>query len=239
MTAAQCYLLSSRSTSAPTGCARSPTRSPPRWAAARPPSDAINKIAGQMQAFLASDVSTRSASRRSSRRRSTTTGSAASRSPAPVPARHRVAGAADRRRPPRPQREQQLRRDRGPAGAGLHGHGLVHERRRRHAAARGARRGQPRPGRDPTFAVKFANQGDNDETNVKVAHPVSGHGQADHGHQDDRPDEGQDDVDRDHPARQGAAGRHAVPRSRSSIAKVPGEKNTTTTSTSYTVIFTR
>ena len=87
----------------------------------------------------------------------------------PLPARHRVAGADYRRRRARPARAAPRTGDRGP-------------RRRPACTATGSEHvsvgathlqpsagAQPHPGdRRPTFTVKFTNQGENDETNVKV-----------------------------------------------------------------------
>ena len=121
--------------------------------------------------------STPSAWRRSSRTRSTTTASGASRSPAAAS----CPTSRGWRRPPSPRTwaaapAQRLERHVRPGRrrACTATASIEHERRRRHAAARGARRRQPRPvASNPTFTVKFANQGDNDETNVKVTVAVS------------------------------------------------------------------
>ena len=107
----------------------------------------------------------------------------------------------------------------------------------------GRRRRQPRPaaGQPDASRVKFANQGDNDETNVKVT--VTRHAAA------ARPIT----VDarrsaRRRPARRptvdiplgaDAADRHADHASTVAIAQVPGEKKTDNNRQSYTVIFTR
>jgi hypothetical protein len=118
---------------------------------------------------------------------------------------------------------------------GLHGHGLL-------STAVGATVLQPGgvlnriPASSVTFTVKFANQGDNDETNVRVTVTIKGSGK---------------DV----------VVRKTVPQTKSkttstiqiplgqappvgaavtvtvAVAKVPGEKNTTNNSQDYTVLF--
>ena len=90
---------------------------------------------------------------------------------------------------------------------------IEHERRRRRRCSPRRRR-QPRPGGRPTrrSRSKFANQGDNDETNVKVTvRSRATTGKADHAStKTRRPDEGRSQqATVEHPARPGAAGRHA------------------------------
>jgi hypothetical protein len=125
----------------------------------------------------------------------------------------------------------------GAVKPGLHGHGLL-------SVAVGATVLQPGgvlnriPAGPVTFTVKFANQGDNDETNVRITVTIKGSG-------------------KDVPVRK------TVPQTKSkttstiqiplgqappigaavtvtvAIAKVPGEKNTTNNSQDYTVLFQR
>ena len=113
----------------------------------------------------------------------------------PLPDRRLVAGAGHRRLAPGPQRRAAARPGRsGPAAPGLHGHGLV-------STSIGAVALQPEaPGvvnrvpwsANPTFTVKFANQGDNDESNVKVSVSVKATtGKAITATKTHRPDQGQ------------------------------------------------
>ena len=160
---------------------RSPTRSPPRSAAGRPPSSAIDAASpARCRPSSPPTSSTPSASRRSSRTRSTTTTSAARRSPrsrflpnivagwTPATVGDRLGAAA----------RQRLAGDAGEAAPGLHGHGLTQHR------ASATSRCSPTPARSTasrrsanlTFTVKFANQGENDESNVTVTVEITGAG---------------------------------------------------------------
>lgn len=204
--------------------------------------DAINRIAGEMQAFLASDVvySQRVAPLiKDALDKNDVKGQqiAGSRfmtdvswlAPATVAShlgRSASSGSSGTSGQPAP---------------GLHGHGLV-------STAIGAVTLQPEaPGvvnrppwsNNPTLTIKFANQGDNDESNVKVSisvKPTSGKaisvtktiGQT----------KARTTSTVNIPL--GAAPPAGVPTTLTvSIAKVPGEKTVTNNRSSYTVIFTR
>ena len=214
----------------------------PRSAAGRPREPAINDIAGEMQAFLASDVvySQRVGAAHQGRRSTRTTSAGQQIAAAASCRTSRWLAPATVGRAPGPQREQRPTGTR-PAGARpARPRARERERRRRHAAARGARRRQPRPAVDnPTFTVKFANQGDNDETNVKVTVAVSRRPASRSRRR--RPST------RRRPSQTatvdiplGAAPPATRPTTVTvAIAKVPGEKTIDNNRTSYTVIFTR
>jgi hypothetical protein len=121
---------------------------------------------------------------------------------------------------------------------GLHGHGLV-------SVSVGGVTLQPAPavnripaGSGVTFTVKFANQGDNDESNVKVSVRVRGAGQ---------PISAQKTIGQTKaksPAEVSIPLGQAPPVGQTAtvdvvVAKVPGEKKTDNNRQSYTVIFTR
>ena len=147
----------------------------------------------------------------------------------PLHDRHLVAGAGHRRLAPRPRRGggttgTPASRRRACTATGSTGH----EHRRRHAAARGAGRGQPRPVRRPTRPSPSSSP-----TRATTTSPTSRsrsrssrrRGKAIAVTQDDRPDQGQADVDGEHPARRRRR-RPARPTTVTvAIAKVPGEKN--------------
>ena len=116
----------------------------------------------------------------------------------PLHDRHLVAGARHRGLAAGPQRERRLANgSSGPAAPGLHGHGLAeHERRRRHAAARGARawstacRGRPTrpsPSSSPTRATTTS------PTSRSPSRSSATTGKAITVDQDDRPDQVQGD----------------------------------------------
>ena len=178
--------------------------------------DAINKIAGEMQAFLASDVvyAQRVAPLiKDALDKNDVNGQqiAGSRfmtdiswlAPATVASRlgRSAAAAAPPGRPARPRRActatASLRTSIGAVTLQPEAPGVVN---------------RVPWSSNPTITVKFANQGDNDESNVKVSvsvKPTSGKaiavtktiGQTKAKH----------DVDGEHPARRGAARRHAAP----------------------------
>ena len=154
------------STCAPTGLRKIADEIPRAQGRGQPSEDAIDKIAGQMQQFLASDVVyTERVAPLVKDALDDERDHRADDREQPLPARHRV---AEPRRPsptrlgrtaarptsttvgagaPRPQPDERLGGHRG-------------------AAARGARRINrvASVSSGPTFAVKFANQGDNDES---------------------------------------------------------------------------
>lgn len=196
--------------------------------------DAVKKIAGQMQAFLASDVlySQRVAPFIQQALDSNGIGGqtiASSQSlpdirwlsPAYVAQQLEVPGGAGRDQ------------GGGAVGPGSHGHALTS------VSVNGVTL-QPSTNRisgsSPTFDVKFANQGENDEFNVKVSVTISGAG---------KPIRAQRTVDT---TKAGSSAEATIRLSSSpptgqpvtitvSIGKVPGEKKTDNNTQSYTAIF--
>ena len=121
---------------------------------------------------------------------------------------------------------------------GTHGHGLLARQRRRRSRSRPAQANRLTASSNVTFNVKFANQGENAEQDVRVRVRISGAGdpisaeqvvdQTQAGHRDDR---------RDH-ARRGAADRQPVTIS-VEVLPVPGEKNTENNTLTFPAIFRR
>ncbi len=200
-------------------------------------SDAIKNIAAQMQAFLASDVvySQRVAPLiRDGLDKAGVSGQAIAGSrfipdvswlaPATVAAKlGRSAGGAAGTS--------------GPVAPGLHGHGIV-------SVTAGDVTLQPGgavnrvPASADGITVNFANQGDNDERNVKVGLRVSGGGKTITQNKTIGQTKSKTDATVTIPLGQappvGQAATVVV-----SVAPVPGEKNTTNNRSQYTVIFTR
>ena len=189
---------------------------------------AVAEIAGQMQAFLASDVvysqrvvPLHQARPRGRRRRRPAHRRRASSCPASSGSAPPTSPTSSAPRHPRAAARQQAASRAGPA--------RHRPAARRAPATSTLQPGQPEPHRRATtraFAVRFTNQGENDETDVKVTLTIEGGSQADH-----RPAHG-----RPRPAR----ARRRRPTSRSArrrrsatpvtitveVKPVPGEKKT-------------
>ena len=125
------------------------------------------------------------------------------------------------------------------AAPGLHGHGIT-------SVSVGGTTLAPSPGINrvpagsggPTFTVKFANQGDNDERNVRVTIRVSGAGKPISETKTIGQTKSRSDATVAIPLGQAPPVGQAVT-VEASIAAVPGEKNTDNNKQSYTVIFQR
>jgi hypothetical protein len=125
------------------------------------------------------------------------------------------------------------------AAPGLHGHGIT-------SVSVGGTTLAPSPGINrvpagsggPTFTVKFANQGDNDERNVRVTIRVSGAGKPISQTKTIAQTKSRSDATVAIPLGQAPPVGQAVT-VEASIAAVPGEKNTDNNKQSYTVIFQR
>ena len=125
------------------------------------------------------------------------------------------------------------------AAPGLHGHGIT-------SVSVGGTTLAPSPGINrvpagsggPTFTVKFANQGDNDERNVHVTIRVSGAGKPISETKTIGQTKSRSDATVAIPLGQAPPVGQAVT-VEASIAAVPGEKNTDNNKQSYTVIFQR
>ena len=195
-------------------------------------SAAIQRIAGQMQAFLASDVvysqRVRAADPRGARRQRHRRPDVATSKFLPT------IGWLDPTRSATSSTRTPTRRRRSSSGEikpGTHGHGLIS------VTAVGttlnAHRRQPRarPRRRWPLDVTYANQGENDETNVKIIGQVTGERQQDdHVDQDastrPRPDAGHG-AD---PADVGAAAGHLVDDDRHASSRSAASRRPTTTS---------
>jgi hypothetical protein len=129
-------------------------------------------------------------------------------------------------------------RDTGEIAPGLHGHGLVSVAAGDVTLQPGQTANRIPAGSNVTFAVTFANQGDNDEADVNVAVRIEGDGQR---------ISARKRVDQ---TKSGTNAEVSIPLAQAppigtpvtievEVAKVPGEKKTDNNVQSYTAIFTR
>ncbi|MGZ4270689.1 MAG: hypothetical protein ACXVFN_12240 [Solirubrobacteraceae bacterium] len=126
----------------------------------------------------------------------------------------------------------------GPVAPGLHGHGLVSVTAGGVTLQPGGAVNRVVAAADTSFTVNFANQGDNDEQNVKVGLRVAGGGKNITQNKTIASTKAKSNATVTIPLGQappvGQAATVTV-----SIAPVPGEKNTSNNRSQYTVIFTR
>ena len=216
----------------------SPSGSGPRSATRATSADqAIEQIAGEMQAFLASDVLYQARVAPLIKARSTTPRSAGSGSRPALPARastwlspglraaqleHELTAAA----------AAQARR----AAPGLHGTGLERVRSATTPLQPDAPNRIP-SATDTAFNVAFTNQGENDEFDVQVRAVDRGRRQADHGSRTV-------DTDRARATAEASIPLGAAPPTgdavtvKVEVAKVPGEEKTDNNTAEYNVLFT-